>query len=142
MRAADLDIPAGFEHWAGDPAEDHIGPFFFRFTANGCETAFRPRPHNCNSGGNVHGGVLMSFIDYTLCIAAIGDSGEHCVTVSLNSEFVDGVPPGALVLGEGEVVRRTGSMVFTRGKLSVDGRPVLIANAVIKRLRPQPKPDR
>ena len=135
MQALDLDIPAGFRQGQGDPAEDHIGPFFFRLTDNGVETVFRLQPHNCNSHGSAHGGVLMTFIDYTLCVAAVGNTGESVVTVSCNSEFVDGAAAGSLLFGRGEVVRRTGSLVFTRGTIEADGRPVLTASAVVKRIR-------
>src|SRR5690554_3669574 len=81
MQATDYDIPGDFRHWDGDAAEDHIGPFFYRPVAGGIETAFRPRPHNCNSSGAVHGGVLMTFIDYTLCVAAVAGTDERVVTV-------------------------------------------------------------
>jgi acyl-coenzyme A thioesterase PaaI-like protein len=135
VQADDLDIPAGYRHWRGDAAEDSIGPFFYRPTELGADTLFRVRPHNCNSGGMAHGGVLMTFADYTLCVAAVAANGEHCVTVSFSSDFVGGVEPGSVVLGRGEVVRRTGSLVFTRGTFEVDGQVVLTASAVVKRIR-------
>jgi uncharacterized protein (TIGR00369 family) len=136
MQAPDLDIPAGYRHWQGDPAEDHIGPFFLRPAAHGVETVFRLQPHNCNSHGTAHGGVLMTFIDYTLCVAAAHDTGEKVVTVSCNSEFIDGAAAGSRLFGRGEVIRRTGSLVFTRGTIeTADGRVVLAASAVVKRIR-------
>lgn len=135
MQATDYDIPGDFRHWDGDAAEDHIGPFFYRPVAGGIETAFRPRPHNCNSSGAVHGGVLMTFIDYTLCVAAVAGTDERVVTVSCNSEFIAAARPGALLIGRGEVIRRTGSLVFTRGTIEVDGETVLTASAVVKRIR-------
>lgn len=120
MYTPDPDIPAGYHHYQGDPAEDHVGPFYFRLTEQGVETLFRLQPHNCNSHGSAHGGVLMTFIDYTLCVAAVGSTGE-------------------LLYGRGEVLRRTGSLVFTRGTIeTADGRVVLSASAVVKRLRRRP----
>lgn len=135
MQATDYDIPGDFRHWDGDAAEDHIGPFFYRPVAGGIETAFRPRPHNCNSSGAVHGGVLMTFIDYTLCVAAVAGTDERVVTVSCNSEFIAAARPGVLLIGRGEVIRRTGSLVFTRGTIEADGETVLTASAVVKRIR-------
>ncbi len=135
MHPADFDIPGDFRHWPGDAAEDHIGPFFFRPTEFGCETAFRVRPHNLNGGGRVHGGVLMAFADYTVCLAATAGTDEHVVTVSFNSEFVAAVQAGDLVLGRGELVRRATSLAFTRCTLTVDDKPVLVASAVVKRVR-------
>lgn len=132
----DPDIPAGFRHFEGDPAEDHIGPFYCRLTENGVETLFRVQPHNCNSHGIAHGGVLMTFMDYTLCVAAVGDTGDKVVTVTCNNEFVAGAPAGTLLYGRGEVIRRGGSLVFTRGTITTaDGRVILNGSAVVKRLR-------
>ena len=37
----DYNIPEGFRHYGGDPAEDSLGPFFGRIGENGFETAFR-----------------------------------------------------------------------------------------------------
>lgn len=136
MHALDPAIPEGYHHFQGDPAEDHIGPFYFRLTENGVETLFRLQPHNCNSHGSAHGGVLMTFIDYTLCVAAVGATGEQVVTVTCNNEFVDGAAAGTLLYGRGEVIRRTGSLVFTRGTVeTADGRVVLSSSAVVKRIR-------
>ena len=54
--------------WDGhDPFEDHAGPFFFRKHEDGSVTcAFEAKPHHCNGGGFLHGGMLMTFADYSL----------------------------------------------------------------------------
>jgi uncharacterized protein (TIGR00369 family) len=135
MHAIGWEAAQGYRSWSGDAAEDHIGPFFYRLTENGAETLFRVQAHNLNSSGSVHGGVLMTFIDYTLCVAAVGETGERVVTVSCNSEFIAGAREGAVLEGRGEVVRRTGSMVFTRGSIEADGATILTASAVVKRIR-------
>lgn len=135
MDYSSLNIPAGFENWAGDPAEDHIGPFFFRLQEGKLETAFRISEKNLNSAGNAHGGCLMTFADYTLCVTAINGTNDDCVTVSCNSEFVDAALPGDLVIGEGILTRRTGSLAFTQCILRVEDRIVMTASAIIKRIR-------
>jgi|SRR5690625_4748155 len=138
MQASDYGIPADFRHWQGDPAEDHIGPFFYRRVDDrSIETALRLQSQHCNSHRSVHGGVLMAFIDYTLCVAAVANGeDEGVVTVSCNTEFVDGAQADTLVYGHGEVIRRTGSLVFTRGQIKAeDGRVLLNASAVVKRIR-------
>lgn len=141
MYALEPEIPAGFQHWQGDPAEDHIGPFYYRLTETGAETRFHLQPHNCNSHGTAHGGVLMAFIDYTLCAAAVGATGEQVVTVTCNNEFIAGATANTLLYGHGEVIRRTNSLVFTRGTVeTAEGRVLLSASAVIKRIRPRRNP--
>lgn len=130
-----VQAPPGFVHWAGDPAEDRIGPFFYRVHGDGVETCLAVQPHHCNTYGIVHGGVLMAFADYTLCIAAMETPDEAVVTVSATCDFVDSARAGALLSGHGTLVRRTGSLAFVRAELRDGERAVMSASGVIKRLR-------
>lgn len=130
-----LGIPEGFRHWVGDPAEDRIGPFFFRRGGDGrVQTALRVQPHHCNAYGIVHGGVLMTFVDYTLCIAAMADDQDRVVTVSANCDFTASARAGELLLGEGEVVRAGRRLVFTRALLRSGDQVVMGASGVVKRV--------
>lgn len=135
MNPQDYGIPERFKRLNNDAAEDHIGPFFYCPTESGAEAAFRPRAHNINGLGTVHGGVLMTFIDYTLCVAAVCQTRQPCVTVTLNNEFVGPGAEGALLIGLGEVTRTTRSLVFTRGEIRSGDKLVLTASAVVKRIR-------
>jgi uncharacterized protein (TIGR00369 family) len=131
-----LDIPDGFRHWAGDPAEDRIGPFFYRMTGAGrVQNTFCPQAHHCNTYGNVHGGVLMTFADQCLCLAACESEADVVVTVSATCDFVDAAQQGEWLLGEGERVRMTGSLAFTRVTVRAGERVVMVASGVIKRIR-------
>jgi len=131
----DYDVPENYQHWVGDGAEDYIGPFFFYMDDGNPRSAFRVQKHNCNAHDTVHGGVLMTFADYTLCLGANGGTNESVATVSCNSEFVAPAALGDLILGRGEVTRRGGSMVFVRCELLVGETVILTSSAVIKRLR-------
>lgn len=135
IKAEDYGIPAHFRHWVGDKAEDYIGPFFFVMEGKNPQTAFRVEEHHCNAHDSVHGGVLMAFADYTLCLGANGGESESVATVSCNSEFVAPAYKGALIQGRGEVIRRGGSMVFVRCELVVEDSVILMSSAVIKRIR-------
>lgn len=132
---ADLGLPAHYNHWQGDAAEDHNGPFFFTVEGDMVKTAFRVRKANCNANGTVHGGVLMMFADYTLCIAANGGRQESVVTVTCNCDFVGPAGEGELVEGVGEVVRRGGSLIFVRATLRGADRVILAASGVVKKVR-------
>ena len=134
-RPEDYDIPAHYRHWVGDRAEDYIGPFFFYMEGEHPRTAMRVQPHHCNAHGAVHGGVLMTFADYTLCLGANGGENESVATVSQNNDFTAPAKSGDLLLGRAEVIRRGRSMVFVRCELTVDDTVVMAASAVIKRLR-------
>lgn len=137
MNPQDYDVPTQYRHWAGDPAEDRIGPFFFRIEQGVIHSAFRVQAQHCNSHDSAHGGLLMAFADYTLCIAANEGKEESVATVTCNNEFVGPAVAGDLVCGVAEVTRRGGSLVFVRAVLSVEDRVILTSSAVIKRLRPK-----
>ena len=130
------DIPEGYKTLKGlSPAEDHIGPFFYRKTDDGVVLGFRAAAHNCNGIGTVHGGVLMCFADYAVTMLALSGVKENCTTISFSSDFIAAARDGDWVEAEGEVVKRTGSMTFVNGKLSVGENVVLTFQAVVKRLK-------
>jgi len=131
----DYDIPAQYRHWHGDKAEDFLGPFFFMAEEGVIHTAFRIQEKHCNAHDSLHGGIMMTFADYTLCLAANGGAEESVATVTCNNEFVAPAFMGELVLGRSELVRRGRSLVFARGELKVDDRIILTSSGVIKLLR-------
>jgi uncharacterized protein (TIGR00369 family) len=131
------ELPTGYEHWHGDRAEDHNGPFYFKLDGDDIVTAFRVPSENCNAHNTLHGGILMMFADYTLCLAAIGGTHEGVVTVTCNNEFVGPAFEGNLVTGRGEVTRKGGSLIFARAVIEANGKPILTSSAVLKRV-PRP----
>lgn len=131
----DYGIPEHFQHYPGDPAEDFVGPFFYYREEGICYTAFRVQPHHCNMSGSTHGGILMSFADYCLCMAAFTEEMETVVTVNCNSDFIGPSREGDLIIGETEITRQGKNIAFTRCRLLVDDQPVLTASGVIKLFR-------
>ena len=134
IKPEDYQIPQHYQHWEGDTAEDYIGPFFFYIDGETPRTAFRIQEHNCNAHNSVHGGVLMAFADYTLCIGANMGESESVATVSCNNEFVAPAYHGDLLEAECVVVRRGKSLVFTRCEIRVGHKPILNSSGVIKRI--------
>ena len=134
----DYDIPSEYRHWNGDKAEDYLGPFFFKVEGEVIHTAFRINKHHCNAHDSLHGGVMMAFADYTLCLSANGGAEESVATVSCNNEFTAPAFDGDLVLGRSEAVKRGRSLVFTRAELKVNNEIILVASAVIKLLKKKP----
>ena len=53
----------------------------------------------------------------------------------MNSEFVGPAVIGDLVICTGDVIRAGGSLVFIRGMITVEDRPVLNFSGVIKKIR-------
>tara|TARA_R110002073_G_scaffold93692_2_gene218587 strand:+ start:31 stop:450 length:420 start_codon:yes stop_codon:yes gene_type:complete len=135
FKPEDYGIDANYRHWEGDKAEDYIGPFFFMMEGSDTRTAFRVAEHHCNAHDSLHGGVLMALADYTLCLCANGGESESVATVSCSNEFVAPAFLGDLVEGRGELIRRGGSIVFSRSTLYVAEKVVLTSSAVIKLIR-------
>jgi len=125
----------GWYHWASiDPFEDAIGPFYTRRDVVGVVTGFRPGPLNCNSHGNVHGGCLMTFADFSLfMIAGSGGESVNGVTVTFNCEFVGPARTGQLLEARGDVIRAGRSLVFVRGVVTADGEAALSFSGTLKR---------
>ena len=57
------------------------------------------------------------------------------MTLSFATEFIDAAYKGELVEGTGEVVRAGRSIIFMRGMLRVEGRPVLSFSGTVKRIK-------
>ena len=131
-----VEPPPGFEIVPGtDPAEDLIGPFYLKRAAGHCATGLITDHRHTNKLGSVHGGVLMTFADYTLCaVAKTGSSDESIVTVSLTTEFVRAAPSGEWLAGEGSISRRTRSLVFVQGRLCHGSSVIMTFSGIGKRI--------
>lgn len=124
-----------YNYQPSDAFEDYTGPFYCRPQGDALICGFRPDRKNCNAGGNVHGGALMTFADYALFMIAGGmGSAVHGVTVTCNCEFVNAAVPDRLLMARGEVIRAGLSMIFVRGIIYDEDRPVLAFSGSIKRV--------
>jgi uncharacterized protein (TIGR00369 family) len=132
-----MKIPQGYETDPGfDPAEDLIGPFYHQRVGDSYKFAFVAEDRHCNLIGVVHGGVLMTFADFSACIEATERyKEENCVTISFNCDFVSAGSVGDLIECSANVTKKTGSMVFVIGEVFSKGEVLLTYSTVIKRLR-------
>ena len=132
-----VSLPSDYQVYEyDDPFEDHVGPLGYKVVDGTITFAFLADARHRNTAGTVHGGMLMTFADFALCLTATWDQpGEKCVTVSCNSEFVAPGRPGDLIEASGEVVRRSKSLTFVRGQVYADDRILLNYSAIVKRIR-------
>jgi uncharacterized protein (TIGR00369 family) len=101
-------------------------------------SAFRAEKKHLNGSGNLHGGCLMTFADFSLfAIGRQALNGVESVTVSLNGEFVGPAREGDLIESTGDVVRAGRSLVFIRGTIACAGEPLLSFSGVVKKIRPR-----
>lgn len=135
IKPSDYNIPEGYSHWVGDKAEDSLGPFFFRNDGGVVTTAMRVEARHINAHDTLHGGIMMAFADYTLCLGGNQGTQTSVVTVTCNNDFMAPAHAGDLVIGESEVTREGRSLVFVRCLLKVGDTPILSSSGVVKLFR-------
>lgn len=110
-----------------------VGPLWTRKEGDSWAYGFVAEPRHTNPAGIVHGGMLVTLIDHALsAIAWEASERKPCVTVQLDVQFIASVRPGKRVEARGRIVKRTSSLVFMQGNLSVLGEEVLSASAILK----------
>lgn len=127
-----LTIP--FMHFIGLVPES-IAPAYAR-------TSLPWRADLTNSRGDVHGGTLMSVLDFTLSAAARGsaDGTEGMATIDMNTSFLS-PGTGDLVI-EARCLRKGASIAFCEGEVRrTDGELVARATATFKIIRRRPGGD-
>ncbi len=132
-------LPPGFAVlYADEPFEMHAGPHYFREHDGDLVAGLRARPVHANAGGVVHGGALTAFADSALTGFALRDidrDAEWVATISLTCEFVAPARPGDWIECRGAVTRRTRSLVFVRGEMTVGETTIMTCSTVLRRLR-------
>ena len=127
-------IPEGFVEVVMDnPFLDLVGPIYSNAEEGRIEIGLVTDDRHKNPGGVVHGGLLMTLMD-NLMGATVFEviKPRYAATVSLNCDFLSVTNPGEWISGTGQVTRHTRSMVFVRGELRADDRPVLSASGIFK----------
>lgn len=139
---SDKDIPAYFKDWQSwgmdEPFEDLTGPYFFRRDPESGQyiSGFIAGKQHMNGGGFLHGGLLMTFADYSLFTIAHDElNEEHAVTVSCQTEFLKGAAPdNEPVFAKGEVTRNTRSLIFVRGEIYYNDTTLATFNGIMKKI--------
>ena len=111
------------------------GPLFARMHEGVFQLGFRVERRHTNPMGICHGGMMATFCDMLLPMAAHrhGAVGRRFLpTISLQIDYLAPTPLGAWVQGEGQVLRTTRSLVFAQGLVQADGTPVARVSGVFK----------
>lgn len=94
-----------------------------------------------NSRGDVHGGALMSALDFTLSAAARAHQpGTGMATIDMTTHFL--APAQGTVIFEARCLRIGGSLAFCDGQaLDENGKLLATASATFKIVRSKPQVD-
>lgn len=128
----DTPFPGYAAYDPADPFEDHVGPFWFRKADGKAQCRMLPGQRHLNSGGMVHGGLLLSFADYALATAAGATEGKFALTAALTAQFLNAGRPGLPIEAEAEEVRAGKTLSFVRGHIVQDGVPLLACTGTFR----------
>lgn len=119
---------------------DSNGPLYARWVDKRLTLGFRVELRHCNPGQVCHGGMLATFADMLLPIAARLQSHTEMgflPTVNLTCDFLAPARLGAWVEGQAEAVTTTRNLLFAQGSATADGTPCLRANGIFKITSPE-----
>jgi uncharacterized protein (TIGR00369 family) len=122
------------------PFAQHLGVRLIERGEGTAHTELDLMPHQCNSFGAAHGGVLMALLDVTMAMAARSrphhpdDDRSAVVTIEMKTSFLQ--PGQGRLDGHGRCVHRTRTMAFCEADVvDAAGRLVARASGTFKYLR-------
>ena len=117
-----------------DPFEKFVGPLFEKDEDGQRVVAFRVDERHLGSDGvHVHEGQLMTFADASMgCTAYLDNDHVPCATLSLQVSFLRFPTLGELVECRARFTRKTRSILFVEGAISVGDEPVMSATSLWK----------
>lgn len=126
------------EGWTSQADEgfiEHVGPLWELSDLESTRFGFVADRRHANLLGFVQGGMLMTFADRALGLQAWKAADETpCVTIQFDMQFLSSARIGEFVELRPEVIRRTASLVFLRGVLTVRTRSIAAASGIWKQL--------
>jgi acyl-coenzyme A thioesterase PaaI-like protein len=132
MSSTTLSLPEGYSPVLSTSGfNKHVGPIWQ--SPDGSHFLFDIRDVHLNGGGTLHGGMAMALADIVMGRTvrnALQDA--KALTISLNCDLIGASKLGDRVKGVATITRRTRSMVFISGELSVEGKPILTATGIWK----------
>jgi uncharacterized protein (TIGR00369 family) len=132
MTTSPRPAPAGYSVVFGETGfNKHVGPVWQ--SPDGSEFLFDIRDVHMNGGGALHGGMAMAMADIVMG-RTVRDAleGARALTISLNCDFVGPAKLGDRIRGTAKITRKTRSIVFISGELTVEGRTIMTATGLWK----------
>jgi len=129
-------IPAGWS--ADDTPDDHfvhlVGPLLTRQDGDTRRFAFVAAQKHMSRFHRLHGGMLLFLADKAMSVVAWELIGRPKLfaTIQLDLQFLGTVAEGSLVEAHCELIRKTGSLAFMTGRLTVGEEVVASATGVWK----------
>ncbi|NGM23904.1 PaaI family thioesterase [Roseomonas stagni] len=117
---------------------EFLRPMWMRPDETGFSCGFQPSPALNNGRGVIHGGILATYMDHSLGRTVREAVGRVPIaTIQLDLHYLAPGDVTQFVTVKGDITRQTRSIVFIRGTLTQNGKPVLSANGIWKVLSPR-----
>jgi uncharacterized protein (TIGR00369 family) len=119
---------------------DHVGGLTWVQDDDGVRVRIVVEPHHTNPNGTVHGGVILTLLDFGLGVAAesalpTGADG-HPITIQLSSSMIGAARLGDTLETRAHVSASTRTMSFADGEIVCNERVIATASAVFRNPRP------
>jgi uncharacterized protein (TIGR00369 family) len=110
------------------------GPLYRKRDGEHFVLGLRIERRHCNPALICHGGMLTTFVDMAMVLAANyqGKLGRFLPTINLSADFLTAAPVGAWIEARTDLLRVTRNMVFAQCLVSSDGTPLVRASGVFK----------
>jgi acyl-coenzyme A thioesterase PaaI-like protein len=110
------------------------GPFHVRQSDRDLSLGFEIEQRHCNVAGVCHGGMLLTFADIQMAIAAKFKANlpGFQPTVGLAADFLGPAPRGSWLSGRTAFVKVQDGFVFTQCLITADDEPVLRGSGSFK----------
>lgn len=111
-----------------------FGPIWTHFSDERPRYAILVEDKHNNGANRAHGGLIMSFCDEALGLAAHAELGpDLLLTISFDCQFIGTVSIGDFVEVDATVVKATRSFAFLHGTCTVERNIVAVCSGVWKR---------
>jgi len=109
------------------PFVNHAGAFFIRKGEDGSvRIAAQVGEVQSNAEGYVHGGFLLTFVDFALSIATMG------ITLNLAADFLRPARIGDWLEAHITIRKRSSAVIFAEALVFCGGEPLLRANGLFR----------
>ncbi len=126
------NIPEGytpFDH--ADGYIGHNGPYYYKLLEDGSyHYGFMTDHRHGNPNNVLHGAALTGFIDTVFGHLIVYTLKRMCATVTLNAEFISGVPAGGWIKANAVIKHASRSMAWVQGDVFSNDQLLLSASGV------------
>lgn len=129
--------PEGFKPLSRTPDGFFVsvnGPLYRKREGERFVLGMRVEKRHCNPGLICHGGMLMTFVDMAMVLAANyqGKLGRFLPTINLSADFISAAPVDTWLEARTDLLRVTKNMAFAQCMVTGAGAPVVRASGVFK----------